>query len=96
LRGWTYILAGKRNGTLYVGATSNLRARIQQHRDELLPGFTSRYAVKLLVYFEEHALVAQAIQREGNIKHWPRKWKLALIERVNPEWRDLGDELHLL
>jgi putative endonuclease len=96
MRGWVYILASKRNGTLYVGATSALRDRVQQHRDELNRGFSSRYGVKLLVYVEEYALIAQAIQRESNIKHWPRKWKLELIETINPEWRDLSGDLHLL
>jgi putative endonuclease len=96
VRGWVYILASKRNGTLYVGVTSNLRSRIHQHKEELLPGFTSRYGVKLLVYVEEYALVTQAIQRESNIKHWPRKWKLELIESVNPEWRDLSEDMHLI
>jgi len=86
MRGWVYILANKRNGTLYVGVTSALRERVQQHKDKTDPdSFTARYGVTLLVYAEEHALVTAAIQRESNIKHWPRKWKLELIERVNPE-----------
>lgn len=93
---WLYILASQRNGTLYTGVTTDLRARLRQHRDRLVPGFTSRYGVVLLVYAERHDLIAQAIQRERNIKHWSRRWKLDLIESINPEWRDLGDDLHLL
>ena len=96
MRGWVYILASGRNGTLYVGATSSLRDRVRQHKEGLTQGFTSRYGVTLLVYVEEHEMIAQAIQRESNIKHWPRKWKLELIEQVNPEWRDLSEDLHLL
>ena len=97
MRGWVYILASKRNGTLYVGVTSALRQRVQQHKDKADPdSFTARYGVTLLVYVEEHALVTAAIQRESNIKHWSRKWKLELIERANPEWRDLSEDTLLL
>jgi putative endonuclease len=96
MRGRLYILANKRNGTLYVGVTSSLRDRVQQHKEGLQPGFTSRYGVKRLVYCEQHSSIAQAIQREANIKHLPRRWKLEPIEQANPEWRDLSEDTHLL
>lgn len=86
---WVYILASKRNGTLYVGVTRNLPRRIYEHKNELVEGFTKKYGVKTLVYAEEHPLATSAIQREKNIKHWSRKWKLDLIEGMNPEWDDL-------
>lgn len=88
-----YILASKRNGTLYTGVTSNLAQRISQHRDGEVPGFTKKYGVHLLVYAEPHETMEAAIIRERQIKEWKRAWKLRLIESMNPEWRDLGDEL---
>ena len=90
---YTYILASKRNGTLYTGMTNNLRYRSAQHKTGVIPGFTSRYGVKLLVYFEEFNDPRDAIAREKQLKWWKRKWKLQLIESVNPEWRDLSIEL---
>jgi len=78
---WVYILASGLGGTLYVGVTNNLVRRIYEHRNGLVPGFTKRYGVKRLVYFEEHATAPLAIQREKNIKHWPREWKIDLIFR---------------
>jgi putative endonuclease len=90
---WVYILASKAFGTLYVGMTNSLPHRIYQHREGLMDGFTKRYNVKMLVYYEEHATAAAAIQREKNIKHWPRAWKIDLIRSMNPEWRDLFDEI---
>ncbi len=93
---WVYILASQRNGTLYVGVTTSLRHRIHQHKTGLTPGFTSAYGVTLLVHAEPYEEIAQAIQRERNLKHWSRAWKLALIEKDNPEWRDLSDDLHLV
>jgi len=90
---WVYILASKRNGTLYVGVTSDLARRVYEHREGLLEGFTKRYDVKRLVWMERHETIMAAIQREKNIKHWPRKWKVALIEKQNPEWRDLYEDL---
>jgi putative endonuclease len=90
---WVYILASRRNGTLYVGVTRNLARRIHEHRTGLMPGFTEKYDVKLLVYAEPHDTALAAIQREKNIKHWSREWKLALVERDNPNWRDLYDDL---
>ena len=88
-----YLLASKRNGTLYVGVTSNLIARIHQHREGRAHGFTRDYGVKLLVWFEQHATMEAAITREKRIKKWNRAWKLELIEAGNPEWRDLAEEL---
>ena len=94
MKGWVYILASRRNGPLYVGVTSAIRQRMEQHKNKADPdSFTARYGVTLLVHAEEHALVTAAIQRKADIKHWPRKWKLELIERANPEWRDLSNDL---
>ena len=87
-----YLLASRRNGTVYTGATSNLLQRIAQHRAGTLPGFTRKYGVKLLVWFEPHATMESAIVREKRIKKWEREWKLQLIEATNPEWRDLAKE----
>jgi putative endonuclease len=91
-----YILASKRNGTLYTGVTSNMLARIHQHRHGMVRGFTSRYGVKLLVWFEQHATMDAAIMREKRIKKWNRAWKLELIEANNPEWRDLAEDFGFL
>ena len=88
-----YILANKRNGTLYVGVTSNLLRRVQQHKNHLIEGFTRRYGVHRLVWYESHETMESAITREKNIKSWKRAWKLALIEEDNPAWRDLLEEL---
>jgi putative endonuclease len=90
---WVYILANRRNGTLYVGVTRDLPRRIYQHREELLPSFTSRYGVKMLVYAEPHDTMMAAVQREKNIKHWPRRWKINVIESANPEWNDLFEDI---
>jgi putative endonuclease len=90
---WVYILASDRNGTLYVGVTNDLYRRVMEHREGLVPGFTKRYCVKRLVYFEEHGHVEAAIAREKSIKRWRRAWKLQLIEQANPQWRDLWVEI---
>jgi putative endonuclease len=90
---WVYILASKRNGTLYVGVTRDIAKRMHEHKESIRGGFSAKYAVKLLVYAEPHESAVSAIQREKNIKHWPRKWKLDLIEKDNPEWKDLYDVL---
>jgi putative endonuclease len=87
-----YILASKRNGTLYVGVTSNLPARVEAHRSGAVDGFTKKYGVKTLVYFEVHEDMYEAIQREKRMKKWNRAWKIELIERSNPEWKDLSDQ----
>ena len=78
---------------MYVGVTNDLLRRVYEHRTRIVPGFTSRYNLERLVYFEEHHEAIAAIQREKNVKHWPRKWKVALLEEGNPEWRDLYPEI---
>jgi putative endonuclease len=88
-----YILANKRNGTLYIGVTSNLVQRIWQHRNDLAPGFTQRYQVHRLVYFEMHEEMGHAIIREKRMKKWNRSWKLKLVEATNPEWIDLWEQI---
>lgn len=90
---WVYIVASRPGGTLYVGVTRDLIRRIFEHRNKLVGGFTKRYGVTRLVYFEEHATALAAIQREKNIKHWPREWKIDLIVSMNPDWRDLYDDI---
>ena len=84
-----YILASDRNGTLYVGVTSDLIKRVWEHKNDLVPGFTKRYSVHELVWYELHDSMESAIAREKAIKEWKRQWKLELIERENPEWKDL-------
>lgn len=88
-----YIMASRRNGTLYTGVTSNLARRVHEHREALRPGFTSRYACKLLVWYEPYPTMAEAITREKQIKAGSRKKKLGLIEALNPDWRDLYSDL---
>ncbi|WP_156841823.1 GIY-YIG nuclease family protein [Novosphingobium aquimarinum] len=85
-----YILASQPRGTLYVGVTSNLEGRLWQHREGVLPGFTDRYGVKLLVWYERHDTMETAILREKQIKNWRRQWKINLIEELNPRWGDLA------
>ena len=87
-----YILASRRNGTLYIGITSDLIGRIHQHRNEAAEGFTKRYGVKQLVWFEVHEEMEPAIIREKQLKKWNRSWKLRLIEELNPRWRDLAED----
>ena len=84
-----YILASKRNGTLYIGVTSDLVKRIWEHKNNMVEGFTKRYGVHLLVWYELHDSMESAIQREKRLKEWKRKWKLELIEGSNPNWQDL-------
>jgi putative endonuclease len=88
--GWVYIMTNPPHGTLYVGITSNLARRVAEHKEELIDGFTSRYGLRLLVYAEHHEEIVQAIQREKNLKHWPRAWKEDLITKLNPGWEDLS------
>jgi putative endonuclease len=90
---YVYMLASRRNGTLYTGMTDNLVARIWQHREGIMPGFTKEHGVKLLVWFEQHENREDALLRERQIKKWYRKWKLELIEKDNPAWRDLYSEI---
>ena len=87
--GYVYLMASKRNGTLYLGVTSNLVERVSAHKEGRGSAFVRKYNVTTLVWFEEHALIVNAIQRETSLKRWPRKWKLALIEERNPDWKDL-------
>ena len=88
-----YIMASRRNGTLYTGVTSNLVQRVHQHREGLVPGFTARYGCRLLVWYECHDEMLAAIAREKQIKGGSRRKKLALVEATNPAWRDLYEEL---
>jgi putative endonuclease len=88
-----YILASKRNGTLYIGVTSDLIARVWHHRTNAVAGFTHKYSVHVLVYYELHDTMYAAITREKQLKKWNRAWKAQLIERSNPEWTDLWDQI---
>ena len=90
---YVYILASQKNGTLYIGVTSSLAKRVWEHKNEVVEGFTKKYAVKKLVYFEQFDDVNNAIAREKVLKHWNRKWKLELIEKSNPTWNDLYGEI---
>ena len=88
-----YILASGYNGTLYIGVTSELPQRIWQHREHLLEGFTKRYGVTRLIYYEIHDTMESAIRREKQMKLWKRDWKIRLIEQFNPEWADLYEQI---
>ena len=88
-----YILSSRRNGTLYIGVTSDLVKRVWEHKNDLVPGFTRRYGIHRLVYFELWESISDATQREMQLKKWKREWKLVLIESVNPNWRDLWNDI---
>ena len=88
-----YILASRRNCTLYIGVSSNLLQRVWQHKNDLVEGFTKRYGVHMLVWYESHETMENAITREKAIKDWKRTWKLRMIEKENPAWRDLYEDL---
>ena len=88
-----YMLASKRNGTIYIGVTSNLPARVWQHRSGLVEGFTKKYGVHRLVWYEAHPDMKSAIIREKRLKEWRREWKIEMIEESNPDWIDLCDEI---
>ncbi len=90
---YVYILASRRNGTLYIGMTDDLVRRVWQHREGLMPGFTKDHGVKLLVWYEQHERRESAFTRERQMKKWNRAWKLQVIEAANPTWRDLWDEI---
>lgn len=90
---YVYILASKRNGTLYIGVTNNLILRVKEHKEGLVEGFTKKYLIHLLVYFEMYKDVRDAIVREKRLKKWKRKWKIRLIEGMNPKWADLFPEI---
>ena len=92
--GHVYIMTNKPQGTLYIGVTSNLSRRAWEHREGVVEGFTKRYGLKRLVYFEPYDDIRDAIQREKNLKHWPRLWKLALVQEANPGWADLYESLN--
>lgn len=92
---YVYILASKRNGTLYIGVTSDLVQRIWQHKNKMLEGFTQKYNVDRLVYYEAHSNVESAIIREKQMKKWRRAWKIRLIEGKNSDWKDLYDDIRL-
>jgi len=91
--GYVYILASAANGILYIGVTNDLVRRMYEHRNGLVPGFTKKYSVKRLFHFERYDDIHTAIQREHNMKHWSRKWKVRLILKDNPEWTDLYDSI---
>jgi putative endonuclease len=95
-RFFVYILASRYRGTLYTGVTSDLSARVGQHKSGAVPGFTKRYKVHQLVYFEEYASILEARARERVLKRWRRDWKFELIDKLNPNWRDLTSELIML
>jgi putative endonuclease len=90
---YVHIPASKRNGTLYIGMTNDLARRVYEHREGAIPGFTRRYGVKRLVWFELHDTATLAMQREKSLKRWNRGWKLAPIEKTNPDWDDLHETL---
>jgi len=90
---YVYILASKRNGTLYTGVTNDLIRRVSEHKNNIADGFTKKYKVKNLVYFEQTTDIESALIREKCIKKWNRDWKIKLIEESNPEWKDLSSEL---
>ena len=90
---YVYLLASQKQGTLYLGVTNDLLCRVYQHKEKLLPGFTSRYDVRRLVWFEVYDDPTTAIEREKEIKKWRRAWKVDLIEKANPDWRDLYSEI---
>ncbi len=86
-------MASKRNGTLYIGVTSDLIKRVWEHKNDLVEGFTKRYGVHHLVWYELHETMEAAIRRERQMKEWKRKWKLELIEKMNPTWKDLYNDI---
>ena len=86
---YVYILASKKNGTLYISVTNNLLKRVYEHKNNFIGGFTQKYGVHNLVYYEEHNNIGKAITREKQMKKWKRQWKIELIEKFNPQWKDL-------
>jgi putative endonuclease len=89
---YIYILANKRNGTLYIGVTNDLERRVYEHKNHLVKGFTEKYNVNILVYFEQTNDIQEAIMREKKLKKWNRRWKIELIEKLNFEWKDLSED----
>ena len=94
-RFFVYILSNRRRGVLYVGVTNDLIRRLSEHKAKLAPGFTKTYGVVMLVYYETYPSILEARVREATLKRWRRAWKIALIDKFNPDWRDLADELAL-
>jgi putative endonuclease len=92
-RGYVYIMANKRNGTLYIGVTSDLPKRVWEHKNEVVHGFTKKYGIKTLVYYEVSDSIEGAVLREKQMKKWNRQWKLRLIEEMNPDWNDLYESI---
>ncbi len=90
---YVYILANKRNGTLYVGVTNDLIRRVYEHKNDLTEGFTKKYQIHTLVYFENTGNIESAIKREKQLKRWQRQWKISLIEKQNPQWNELYSNL---
>ena len=90
---YVYILASKKNGTLYIGVTNNLIRRVSQHKSNQIEGFTKKYGVHKLVYFEQTNDIRAALECEKRMKEWKRKWKIELIEKTNPDWKDLLEDL---
>ena len=90
---YVYILAKERNGTFYVGVTSDLIKRVWEHKNEVAEGFTKKYGIKTLVYYEVYSDAENAIKREKRLKKWPREWKLKVIEKLNPKWEDLYEKI---
>ncbi len=90
---YVYILANKRNGTLYVGVTNDLIRRVYEHKNDLIEGFTKKYQIHTLVYFKNTGNIESAINREKQLKRWQRQWKISLIEQQNPQWNDLYSNL---
>jgi len=88
-----YLMANKRNGTLYVGVTSNLAKRVYEHKHEMVSGFTKQHGCKMLVWYEVHESAESAITKEKQIKNWKREWKINRIIEMNPEWKDLYDDI---
>ncbi len=93
MAGYVYIITNQKHGTLYIGVTSDIARRIWEHREGINNGFAAKYGCRMLVWYEEHDRIETAIQREKSLKRWYRKWKIELIESINPDWRDLYPEL---
>ena len=91
--GWIYMMTNRRDGTLYIGVTSDIARRAWEHRKGAVEGFTKRYGLKRLVYMERHETIDEALRRETRMKKWPRAWKVRLIHSINPEWHDLYETL---
>jgi len=88
-----YILANKKNGTLYIGVTNSLKRRIWEHKEKLIEGFTKKYNINILVYYEDYNKIGQALYREKCLKKWKREWKIKLIEKYNNNWKDLSNDM---